>query len=204
LKVAGATLAIVASGSFLIQVVGLARADHSDLIAVRVIAQLEQYGSSRATMTLGGTRFTAVCRDRWDHQGHVETVSLDDGRTLVMIGNRLTQKGRWALDAFELAGCPRTLARWLEVRLDEGERVTVSRWSIRKEHLYALRAPAAHFGLELVIPRSGGLPIELAISGAGLHGTSEVRYGLRPVNGRLPGWLCPRWQKNAALPCRGV
>jgi hypothetical protein len=180
LTVAGATLSAVAAACFQIQAMALVRVGRNDLIAVHVVTQLELYHNSSARMTIDGGHLTAVCGDVWRRRRHVETVSLDNGRALVQIGNKLSQRSRWALDAFELAGCPRTLASWLGTRLNEGERITLSLTMVRAEHVYALRVPGAHFGLELFIPRPGGLPIELAISGGGIRGTSEVKYGLLP------------------------
>ena len=178
--VAFAVLSGIAVVCFAFQAAALGRPSRSETLVVRVIAELNRYRGSTARMTVNGRLLTAVCTDRWGKRGHVETVLLDNGVRLVRRGNKLEQRGARALDEFELAGCPRSLTGWLATQVNQGAYIQSSAAKIRGRRVYAIRVPAAKIGLELFVSRRGMLPVELAISGNGIHGTSELDYRNAP------------------------
>jgi len=178
LAVATATLGTLVAASFLVQAAALGRPSRADLIAMQAIGALAQYHDSRATMTINGKHLTATCRQHLGRHGRVETVAIDHGRTLRKIGNTLMQAGKLALDEFELAGCPRTLANWLATWLNRGARVELKPAKVNGTRVYAVRVPSAKLGLLLFIARTDGLLVNLTISGGGIRGTSKLKYGL--------------------------
>jgi hypothetical protein len=176
--VTAASLGAIVGACLAFQVAALGRPGRGDLIVVHTVAELVRYDASRATITLDGKPLTAVCSQHSGQLGQTETVVVDARQRLVKIGNTLVQDGKPALDEFELAGCPRSLSDWLSSQLDRGARFELTPTRLDGARVYALRVPSAGLGLKLFISRAGGLPVELAISGGGMRGASEVSYGL--------------------------
>jgi len=179
--VATAALATIIGACFALLAVALGRPGHAEQLVVRTVAQLTHYTGSQTTMTLNGEHLTTVCRQESGGRGHVERVTLDDSHTLVVTGGKLVQTSTRALDEFELAGCPQSLASWITDQLNQGAQVNLEPARVDGTRVYKVRlVTSSGLGLALYIDRSGGLPVELAISGGGLRGASDVSYGLPP------------------------
>jgi hypothetical protein len=173
--VAVAAVSVVAAVCFGLQAATLGRPSRPETLIVRVIAELDRYHDSRARMTINGRPLTAVCTQRWGKRGRTETVVLDNGVRLERRGNKLDKRGKWALDEFELAGCPRSLTGWLTDAVNRGARIDIRLTRLTGgTRVYWLRVPSAQIGLELFINRRNLLPVELAISGPRIRAVSDI------------------------------
>jgi hypothetical protein len=169
-------IAAVLALSLLAQVAALGRQNRTDRFVIGVIGALEHYRESTAAMTIGGRRLTAVCRQHFGDVGHIARVTLDNGATLVKVGDTLEQPGRLAADEFELAGCPRPLMELLTRQLRDGRHFDLSTATVAGRRRSILRVPGAPDGLELTI--DGATPTRLTLRTATVDGTSEVSYRL--------------------------
>jgi len=175
--VAGATLAVVLGVGFAVQAAALGRPGAKPMLVVRVVAQLVNYHDSRATMTVGRSRLSAVCRQTWIHHQREVTIGFGDGRTLIDNGTTLVPTGQLEIDEFELAGCPRPLTEWLASQINRGAPLDVNATRVFGKRVYRLRFPTARPELELYVSRRGALPVALRIASGAIRGMSELRYG---------------------------
>ena len=178
--IAGVVVLTTIGLCFAAQALVLGQPKQSDLVAIRTIATLDRYDGSLATIAINGRRHTAVCAQHWGHAGRVLSVTVDHHGLIRKLGNTLDSHSKLALDEFELAGCPRNVADWLTTQLNDGNPSSSGATYRYGHQVYELRAPEAPIGLAVFVLRSAGLPVGFAISGAGMRGTSQVRFTVRP------------------------
>jgi hypothetical protein len=187
LAVAGATLVAVLGAGFAVQAVALGRPGPKPRLVVRIVAQLANYHDSRATITVAGSRLSAVCRQSWAHRQREVSVGLGDGQTLVENGNTLATPGRLAAEEFALAGCPRPLTKWLADQINHGAALEVNATRFFGTPVYRLRFPTAEPRLVIYVRRLSAIPVALRIVGRGVRASSELSYerGSRGLSSRL-------------------
>jgi hypothetical protein len=183
--IAVSSLVLVAGGGFVIQAAALGRPGPDPLLVVRAVARLVNYQRSAGTIVIQGRRMSFSCDQSWRHRARSAVVRLGDGTTMVQIGTRLRTSGRLHVAEFELAGCPRSLTRWLATNLNRGNTLVVSSARMFGRRVYRVVFPTGRLKLELYITRAGSFPVGLSIAGNGIHGVSELRY---PSSPRAEPW----------------
>ena len=176
LLVAAVTLALVVVGGFAVQAATLGRPGPGPLLAVRAVAQLNRYLGSSARITLDGRTVRVGCSERWIRQRRWTTVTRAGRPWVIEIGNQLLQTDRAEVVAFELAGCPRPLRKWLATQINTGSRVELRRARVGGRPVYRIRFLDAKLKLVLYVTRSDALPVALALRTQGVAGTSLLRY----------------------------
>jgi hypothetical protein len=177
----------------------LGQASQAQLVIVGAIGKIERYHNSRATLTINGQRMTGECTQHWGARGHIETVTLSNGRTFVKIGDKLIQTGAIARDEFELVGCPRSLVGWLIDQLNRTGNIDMNPVRVDDRPAYSLRVPSAQIPLDLYLTRPGELPIELAISAPGIQATSRVELRASPTGAASPHTRLPSTRRRTPV-----
>jgi hypothetical protein len=175
--VAAASLAVIVGTGFGVQAAVLGRPGRAPLLVIGVVSRLVAYRVSQAALTVDGKRLRAVCTQRWAGDERQAAVRIADGPVIVEVGTKLVNPSPLKDDEFELSGCPRALSRWLATQLNKGAPFEVKPTRFEGRRVYAIRFPSSPLKLKLYIPRRGGLPLALSVSGGGIRGTSRLRYG---------------------------
>lgn len=188
LAVTTATVALVATLGFTIQAAVLGRPGRGPDLVVGAVAHLVVYRRSSATIRIAGHELSETCSQSWQRSGRVATVAVGNGLRLREVGARLLERNRLEIDEFELAGCPRPLTRWLATQLNRGSSPTIRATTLFGQRVYRVAFPGAKLKLELYVSRAHAFPIGLRISGHGITGVSELRYGVSPARRSWLTW----------------
>jgi hypothetical protein len=171
--VAGVTLSLLAFGEWALQATALGRPAAAELELVRTLHALAGVHSSQATVELNGRRYQSVCTQAWYPHRRIAQVVAGRLGVVTQVGDHLHSAGPLETGAFELAGCPRPLLRWLSSELIQGASVHIHRGTKAYEiTLHPHKLPVQLF----VAPRTG-LPVRLTLTERHLDGSSSVRYG---------------------------
>jgi hypothetical protein len=187
--VAAATLAAVVGIGFTVQAVSLGRPDRGSLLVLRTVARLVAYQLSHSTMTIDGRQVRAVCRQSWPRSGRLSTVVVADGPTLTDSRASLAAHPGLGLAEFDLAGCPRSLARWLATQLNRGTPLQLKLVRLGATEAYAFAFASEPPRLQLYVGRRSGLPLALSVSTGVVRGASRLTYGrdAEASSSTLPG-----------------
>jgi hypothetical protein len=167
LAVALAVLAAIGGASLLVQTQALGRPTTARLELVDTLQALTEYRRSSAVIQIGARRYVTSCRHH--------AVKLN-GHLLPEISGRLIDRGGLESAVFELAGCPRPLERRLSADLLGGTPFEIRRILVEGVPAWETPVPGTRPPLELFVSPRTGLPVELAIRGRRLRGTSDVAY----------------------------
>ena len=171
--VAGVTLSLLAGGEWALQATALGRPAPAELELVRTLHALAGKHSSRATVELNGRTYRSTCTQAWYPHRRIAQVVAGRLGVVTQVGNRLETAGPLKTGAFELAGCPRPLLRWLSSELIRGATVQIHRGAKAYEiTLHPHKLPVNLF----VEPRTG-LPVRLTFTERHVDGSSHVHYG---------------------------
>ena len=170
--VAGVTLSLLAGGEWALQATALGRPAPGELELVRTLHALAGKHSSQATVELNGHTYRSTCTQAWYPHRRIAQVVAGRLGVVTQVGNHLHATGPLETGAFELAGCPRPLLRWLSSELSQGATVHIHRGTnAYKITLHPHKIPVQLF----VAPRTG-LPIRLTFTERHVAGSSHVRY----------------------------
>jgi hypothetical protein len=173
LVVAGVTLSLLAGGEWALQATALGRPASAELELVRTLHVLAGLHSSQATMELNGRDYHSTCTQAWYPHRRIAQVVTTRLGVATQVGDRLQAAGPLDAGAFELAGCPRPLLRWLSAELIQGATVDIHRTAKAYEiTLHPQTLPVQLF----VAPRTG-VPVRLTLTERHLDGSSHLRYG---------------------------
>jgi len=168
--VAAGALLVVAATSFALLAATFGRMPAGDRMLAVAVRRLGRYSRATATIDADGRIERATCVDHWRRRTSIARVRLGD-RDVVEVGDRLEHATRGEEAAFDLAGCPRPLRRWLDTGIAEHSRVE-AKALVHPSGAHELVLPHADPGIELVLSRSD-VPIELEVRDIG---RSRVRY----------------------------
>jgi hypothetical protein len=163
----------LAAGEWALQAAALGRPTAAELAVVRTLRALTLEHRSQATLDLGGHRYRAVCNQAWYPHRRVAQVVATPLGVATQIDGRLTSSGPLDESAFDLAGCPRPLLRWLSSELVRGAAVHLR--DVKGLDEIGLRPHV--IPVEVFVAPSTGLPVRLQLTASKLDGTSRVRYG---------------------------
>lgn len=173
LVVAGVTLSLLAGGEWALQAAALGRPAPAELELVRTLHALAGLHGSRATVELNGRTFASTCTQAWHPHRRIAQVAAGRLGVVTQVGDRLEAAGPLEAGAFELAGCPRPLLRWLSSELVQGATVHIH----RGPGAYEVTLRPHRLPVQLFVAPSTGLPVRLTLTERHLDGSSHVRYG---------------------------
>jgi hypothetical protein len=181
LGVAGALVAAVLGGGWLVQRAGLQAPAPATLAALRAATWLQRYRLVDSTFSIdGGPVVHGQCLQDWFQAGgrrnRGAALQLDDGfvllavqpHTLVTRGGSVAERSFSPLVLMELGGCPRVLARRLDTLAQQRRGVTLANDTLA----FALKATRVTLTLE---PRTGR-PLALRVVTRDAEGTSRIRF----------------------------
>jgi hypothetical protein len=171
--VAGGLLSLLAGGEWALQAVALGRPPAAELQLVRTLRALSVVHGSQARLLLDGRPYEAVCTQAWYPHRRLARVVTPLGH-VTQVGDRLRGAGPLDAGAFDLAGCPRPLLRWLSAELVRGASVELQ----PRSGAYEVTLHPDVMPVRVFVAPSSGLPVRLTLKGTGpVQGTSRVRYG---------------------------
>jgi hypothetical protein len=173
LVVAGVTLSLLAGGELALQATSLGRPAAAELELVRTLHALAGLHRSQAMVELNGRTYRSTCTQAWYPHRRIAQVVAGRLGVVTQVGNRLEAAGPLATGAFELAGCPRPLLRWLSSELIQGATVHIRRGA----SVYEITLRPHTLPVQLFVAPSTGLPVRLTLNEPNLDGSSHVRYG---------------------------
>jgi hypothetical protein len=165
--VALAVLAAIGCVSLLVQTRALGRPTTARLELVHTLQALTEYRRSNAAIRVGADRYVTRCH-------HLAVWA--NRRLLAEIHGRLLHPRGIDGTLFELAGCPRGLARRLSADLLGGTPFKIRFRNADGIRAWALRLPGTRPALELFVSPRTGLPVELMLQAGAMRGTSDVVY----------------------------
>jgi hypothetical protein len=168
--VALAVLAVIGGGSLLVQSGALGRPTTDRLELVPTLQALAQYTRSTAVIQAGARVYVTSCRRHY--------VKVN-GHLLPEINGRLLHHGGLGSAVFELSGCPRGLESLLSADLLSGAPFEIRTVKVDGVRAWEVPVPGTRPLLDLFVSPRTGLPVELALHGRRMHGTSDVAYGGR-------------------------
>jgi hypothetical protein len=112
-----------------------------------------------------------VCNQAWYPHRRIAQVVATPLGVATQIDGRLKASGPLDQSAFDLAGCPRPLLRWLSSELVRGAAVHLR--DVKGLDEIALQPRV--IPVQVFVAPSTGLPVRLQLTAS--QGTSRVRYG---------------------------
>ena len=173
LVVAGVTLSLLAGGEWALQAGALGRPAPAELELVRTLHALAGRDSSQATVELNGQTYRSTCTQAWYPHRRIAQVVAGRLGVVTQVGDRLEAADSLEAGAFELAGCPRPLLRWLSSELVQGAVVHIH----RGPGAYEITLRPHKLPVEVFVAPSTGLPVRLSLTERHLDGSSHVHYG---------------------------
>jgi hypothetical protein len=189
--IAGAVVAVVAGGGFLLQRAALRSPSQATLAALRAGDWLERYRLVDSTISLDGRVVRGRCLQDWFTQGgrrrRGAVLRLDDGYVLLAVpphtlrptGGSPATRAESPLVLMELAGCPRVLARRVQTLAQERRGLELSGSRLT----FGLKGTRVTLTLA---PRTGQ-PTAVSLVAPGMRGSSQLRF--TPVTTRLRALL---------------
>ena len=170
LVVALGVLAVIGGGSLLVQTGALGRPTTDRLELVHTLQALTSYRRSSAVIQAGARVYVTSC------SRHYVTAN---GHLLPEINGRLLHHGGLDSAVSELSGCPRRLESRLSADLLGGAPFEIQSVKVDGARAWEVPLPGTRPLLELFVSPRTGLPVELALHGRRMHGTSDVAYSGR-------------------------
>lgn len=180
LGVAGAVVALVLGGGFLLQRASLRAPSTATLTALRAGQWFERYRLVDSTISLDGRVVHGRCLQDWFSAGgrrrRGAVLHLDDGYVLLAVpphtlrpsGGSETTRAASPLVLMELAGCPRVLARRIQTLAQQRRGLTFH----GSQLTFGLKATR----VTLTLAPHTGKPIGVSLVAKGTHGESEIRF----------------------------
>jgi hypothetical protein len=171
--VAAGALLVVAATSFGLLATSFGRMPAGDRMLALAVRRLGRYSRATATIDANGRIERTTCVDHWRRRTSIARVRVG-GRDVVEIGDHLEHATPVEETAFDLAGCPRPLRRWLDSGIALHRRVE-ARALEHPSGAHEVVLPRADPAIELVLSRND-VPIELEVRDDDGVGRSRVRY----------------------------
>ena len=180
LGVAGAVVAVVLGGGFLVQRASLHAPSSATLAALRAGQWLERYRLVDSTISLDGRVVHGRCLQDWFSAGgrrrRGAVLHLDDGYVLLAVpphtlqssGGSETTRAASPLVLMELAGCPRVLARRVQTLAQQRRGLTLH----GSQLTFGLKATR----VTLTLAPHSGRPVGVSLVAHGTRGVSEIRF----------------------------